>query len=65
MKIAREAAEAFWANQGGATAIEYAMIAALISTAIIGSLVALNSSMVDMFEYIRSFIQPALEGASS
>lgn len=52
----------FLLDQGGATAIEYALIASLISIAIIGSVVALNGTMVDMYEHIRSYIQPALEG---
>jgi pilus assembly protein Flp/PilA len=53
---------AFVDDQGGATAIEYALIGSLLSIAIIGSVVALNGSMVELFEHIRSYIQPALEG---
>lgn len=53
----------FLSDQHGATAIEYALIGALLSIAIIGSVVALNGTMVGMYEHIRSYIQPALEGA--
>lgn len=51
----------FTADETAATAIEYALIASLVSVAIIGSLIALNGSMTDLFEYIRAHIQPPLE----
>lgn len=53
--------EKFATHQSGATAIEYGLIAAMISVVIIGVLLALNSSMTEMYEHIRSVIQPALE----
>jgi len=42
----------FIASQSGATAIEYALIAALISAFIIGSVVALGMSLGDQFGII-------------
>ncbi|WP_413813450.1 Flp family type IVb pilin [Devosia sp. Leaf420] len=51
------------ADQSGATAIEYGLIGALISVVIVGALTALNGSMVDMYEYIRSYLVPVLSGS--
>ena len=52
----------FLADESGATAIEYALIASLLSIVIIGALVALNGSMVGTYDEIKRFIVPALEG---
>ncbi|SFV36608.1 pilus assembly protein Flp/PilA [Devosia crocina] len=49
-------------DECGATAIEYALIGSLLSIAIIASAVAMNNSMVSVYEEIRSYIVPALEG---
>lgn len=49
-------------NEEGATAIEYALIGSLLSIAIIGSVVAINGSMVGIYEEIQSYLVPALEG---
>lgn len=56
-----------WARQllvceSGATAIEYALIASLVSVAIVGALSALNGSVVQMFDYIGNNMTPALGG---
>lgn len=56
---------ALQSDESGATAIEYALVGSLISIAIIGSVVAINGSMIDIYDHIRGFIVPALEGASS
>lgn len=50
----------FLTDEEGATAIEYGLIAALISVAIIGALTALQESLRDTFESITS----ALGGGS-
>ncbi|KQN76857.1 Flp family type IVb pilin [Devosia sp. Leaf64] len=50
-------------DQSGATAIEYSLIGALVSVAIVGAVTALNGTMVDMYEYIRSFLVPVLSGS--
>lgn len=49
-------------SEEGATAIEYALIASLISIAIIVGLLILNSSSGGMFQYIMDNIVPALGG---
>lgn len=40
---------AFLADETGATAIEYGLIAALIAVAIIGSFVAMGNSLISLF----------------
>ncbi|WP_417583963.1 Flp family type IVb pilin [Pelagibacterium sp.] len=49
-------------NDEGATAIEYALIASLVSIAIVGALLVLNSSAGGMFQYIVDNVGPALGG---
>jgi pilus assembly protein Flp/PilA len=46
----------FLADQRGATAIEYALIGSLVSVFIIGAMMGLNTSIVEMFDYIRDSI---------
>jgi pilus assembly protein Flp/PilA len=53
---------AIWADSSGATAIEYALIGSLISIVIVGALVAINGSMVEIYDTIQDYIVPALEG---
>ncbi|WP_127144402.1 Flp family type IVb pilin [Pelagibacterium montanilacus] len=48
-------------DQGGATAIEYALIASLVSIFIIGALMMVNGSMIEMFNFIAENINPALQ----
>ena len=48
------------AAEEGATAIEYGLIAALISVVIITALGMLNVSMTDMYDYINRHIQTAI-----
>lgn len=50
-------------DETGATSVEYAVIASLLSVVIVGSLLALNGSITNMYEHVRSHIQPALAGA--
>ncbi|BCX17620.1 MAG: hypothetical protein KatS3mg117_1302 [Geminicoccaceae bacterium] len=50
----------FLRDEQGATAIEYGLIAALISVAIIATLQALQGSLTDTFQAI----QDALDGAA-
>jgi pilus assembly protein Flp/PilA len=52
----------FCNDEGGATAIEYALIASLIAVAIVSSLVVVNERMVDLFGYIERTLDPALRG---
>jgi pilus assembly protein Flp/PilA len=57
--------KAFFADCSGATAIEYALIGSLLSVVIIASVIAINGSLTDVYEEIREFIVPALEGTSN
>ncbi|RYE61926.1 MAG: Flp family type IVb pilin [Oxalobacteraceae bacterium] len=52
----------FQSDDSGATAIEYAMIASLLSIVIIGAVGMINGSLTDVYQTIQSYIQPALEG---
>jgi pilus assembly protein Flp/PilA len=47
-------------DEDGATAIEYALIASLVSIFIIGALLLVNDSIAQMFDYISSAITNAL-----
>jgi len=47
-------------DEAGATAIEYGLIAGLISVVIIGALNAAHDSMIGVYEYISSSINAAL-----
>lgn len=46
----------FWADRRGATAIEYALIALLVTVAVIGAIRAFMDQMSVMYEYIRAAI---------
>lgn len=63
MKVALTKLKRFVADEGGATAIEYALIGSLLSIAIIGAIGALNGSMTGIYEEIQSYILPALDGS--
>lgn len=52
----------FCKDEGGATAIEYALIASLIAVAIISSLLLVNERMVELFGFIERNLDPALRG---
>jgi pilus assembly protein Flp/PilA len=52
----------FAAQDDGATAIEYALIASLISIAIVGVLSVINQDMIGIFNYIGDNLGPALGG---
>lgn len=49
----------FWANESGATAIEYGLIAALVGTVIITGITATGSATDSMYEYITTTIDTA------
>ena len=50
----------FWRDESGATAVEYGLIAALVSVAIIGALVALGDSLEAVFAFIDASLQDVL-----
>lgn len=49
----------FMEDESGATAIEYGLIAALVSVAVIGSLRSLGTSLTNMFSSVDSALQVA------
>ena len=46
-------------DDSGATAIEYGLIAALVSVAAIAALTSMGSSLRDMFEFVSNALQGA------
>ncbi len=52
----------FIADESGATAIEYGLIAALVSVAAIGALHALGSALNDVFGVVSSQLNNAAAG---
>ncbi|MBO9590646.1 MAG: Flp family type IVb pilin [Devosia sp.] len=52
----------FIADRSGATAIEYALIASLLSIVIIGAVGTINGSLTEVYQTIQSYIVPALNG---
>jgi pilus assembly protein Flp/PilA len=53
---------AFVRDEDGATAIEYGLIAALVSVAAIGALTAMGSSLSTMFNTVSSALSGAAAG---
>ncbi len=53
---------AFVRNEDGATAIEYGLIAALVSVAAIGALTAMGGSLSTMFNTVSSALSSATGG---
>ncbi|HEX9770346.1 MAG TPA: Flp family type IVb pilin [Kiloniellales bacterium] len=52
----------FAGNEDGATAIEYGLIAALVSVAAIGALTAMGNSLSTMFNTVSSALSGAAAG---
>ena len=52
----------FIKDEGGATAIEYGLIAALVSVAAIGALTAMGGSLSTMFNSVSSALSTANGG---
>ncbi len=52
----------FLQNEDGATAIEYGLIAALVSVAAIGALTAMGGSLSTMFNTVSSALSTAAGG---
>jgi len=55
----------FTGDSAGATAIEYALIASMLSIVIVGSVIAINGSLTGIYDEIRHYISPALAGNPS
>ena len=54
------AIRAFVADESGATAIEYGLIAALVSVAAITALQAMGSSLESIFNYVSTTLESAV-----
>ena len=54
---------AIWTDEDGATAIEYGLLAALISVAIILAVTTLRGTLSDVFESVNSDLEPAVAQA--
>ena len=52
----------FAKDEDGATAIEYGLIAALVSVAAIGALTAMGGSLASMFNTVSSSLSSAVSG---
>lgn len=60
MKNLKSALQGFWCDESGATAIEYALIAALISVAVIAGASALGVNIGGLFSKIAGcMLNPA------
>ncbi len=57
--------KSFYCDESGATAIEYGLIAALVSVAAIGALTAMGSSLKNMFNEVSSQLKTATSQANS
>ncbi len=54
--------KAFWGDESGATAIEYGLIAALVSVAAIAALTSLGSNLNTMFGTVSNALSTAVNG---
>lgn len=55
----------FLRDESGATAIEYGLIAALVSVAAIGALQTMGSSLNTMFTFVSSKLENAVSSAGA
>ena len=63
--ITRNKLISFFKDESGATAIEYGLIAALVSVAAIGALGLMGDSLVSIFGTVEGELSTAASGASS
>ncbi len=59
MKNFSDSFKAFWADEHGATAIEYGLLASLIAVAIIGGVTALGGKLDDVFDAVTAALKTA------
>ena len=55
----------FLRDEAGATAIEYGLIAALVSVAAIGALSALGGSLQSIFSFVNTTLDSAVQSGSN
>ena len=65
MKTIKSAVQGFWGDESGATAIEYALIAALVSVAVIAGASALGVNIGGMFARIAGCLANPVAGCMS
>jgi pilus assembly protein Flp/PilA len=53
----------YFADESGATAIEYGLIAALVSVAAIVALTALGTELSDIFDEVKTTLENAQSGS--
>ncbi len=58
MKNFSQSFKTFWADEDGASAIEYGLLASLIALAIVGGATALGGSINSLFESISETLTP-------
>lgn len=49
-----------YSDESGATAIEYGLIAALVSVAAIGALTLMGAKLSEMFDYVKNALSGAM-----
>ncbi len=54
--------KAFFANEDGATAIEYGLIATLLAVALIAAFLSFGSSLAGLFNYVSNRSGAAMSG---
>jgi pilus assembly protein Flp/PilA len=59
MKNFSQSFKTFWADEDGATAIEYGLLASLIAVAIIGSVTLLGKELDTVFDAVTNGLKPA------
>ncbi len=60
MKNFSQSFKAFWADEEGATAIEYGLLASLIALSIVGGATALGGSINDLFNTVSTTLDGVL-----
>ncbi len=58
MKNFSQSFKTFWADEDGATAIEYGLLASLIAVFIIGSVGAVGGALDDVFTAVSTALTP-------
>ena len=59
-----ETMKSLWKDESGATAIEYGLIAALVSVAAIGALTAMGTSLTSIFGTVSTQLDTAVTAAA-
>jgi pilus assembly protein Flp/PilA len=63
MTVITQTFECFLRDENGASAMEYSIIAGLISVACIGTLSLAGDEVYDLFDFVKSEVQGAVSGS--